>query len=47
MNHDEFIDYVQENGWIKPLDELSLEELFELQSQIVTVIEEEVKKRSL
>jgi len=39
VSDEEFIEYVKENGWIKPLDNLSLRELFKLQQDVGKAIQ--------
>jgi len=39
MKDKEFIEYVKTHGWIKPLSELTLQELFEHQRQVGNAIQ--------
>jgi hypothetical protein len=43
MKDKEFVEYIKKNGWIKPLSDLTIEELFEHQRQVLSIIESKVK----
>lgn len=42
MNDEEFVDYIKKNGWIKPLDSLTINKLFNLLHQVLACIETKI-----
>ena len=44
MNDKEFVEYIKKHGWIEPLNELSLEELFKLQRELSYAIENTINR---
>ena len=44
ITDEQFVEYVKKHGWIKSLNDLSLDELFKLQREVGYAIERVIKR---